>query len=74
MQAASQRNVRFVGHSDQGGRSDGVQVMVHRGHAYVGHIFSGGFTVVDVRDPKNPASRRLRADAGEHLGAALAGA
>ena len=54
MQAASQRNVRFVGHSDQGGRSDGVQVMVHRGHAYIGHIFSGGFSVVDVRDPKNP--------------------
>ncbi|MFZ0372510.1 MAG: hypothetical protein WB772_02330 [Xanthobacteraceae bacterium] len=54
MQAASQRNVRFVGHSDQGGRSDGVQVMVHRGHAYVGHIFSGGFSVVDVRDPKKP--------------------
>ncbi len=54
MQAASQRNVRFLGHSDQGGRSDGVQVMVHRGHAYIGHIFSGGFSVVDVRDPKNP--------------------
>jgi hypothetical protein len=56
MQPAAQRNVRFLGHCDQGGRSDGVQVMVHRGHAYIGHIFSGGFSVVDVRDPKKPAT------------------
>jgi hypothetical protein len=48
------RNMRIVGHSDQGGRPDGVQVMVHRGFAYVGHMFSKGFSVVDVRDPKNP--------------------
>ena len=48
------RNMRLVGHSDQGGRPDGVQVMVHRGHAYVGHMFSKGFSVIDVRDPKNP--------------------
>src|SRR6187401_2197744 len=48
------RNMRLVGHSDQGGRPDGVQVMVHRGHAYVGHMFSKGFSIVDVRDPKNP--------------------
>ena len=48
------RNMRVVGHSDQGGRPDGVQVMVHRGYAYVGHMFSKGFSVVDVRDAKNP--------------------
>ena len=48
------RNMRLVGHSDQGGRPDGVQVMVHRGHAYVGHMFSKGFAIVDVRDPKKP--------------------
>jgi hypothetical protein len=48
------RNMRLVGYCDQGGRPDGVQVMVHRGHAYVGHMFSKGFSVVDVRDPKNP--------------------
>jgi len=41
-----------VGHSDQGGRSDGVQVMVHRGYAYIGHTFSNGITILDVRDPK----------------------
>jgi hypothetical protein len=50
----SARNIEFVGHSDQGGRGDGVQVMVHKGHAFVGHMFSDGFTVVDVRDPKHP--------------------
>lgn len=48
------RNMRIVGHSDQGGRSDGVQVMVSGGYAYVGHVFSGGFTVLDVRDPARP--------------------
>jgi hypothetical protein len=47
-------NMRIVGHSDQGGRPDGVQVMVHRGFAYVGHMFSKGFSVIDVRDAKNP--------------------
>jgi hypothetical protein len=48
------RNMRIVGHSDQGGRPDGVQIMVHRGFAYVGHMFSTGFSVIDVRDAKNP--------------------
>jgi hypothetical protein len=48
------RNMRILGHSDQGGRPDGVQVMVHRGFAYVGHMFSKGFSVIDVRDAKNP--------------------
>jgi hypothetical protein len=48
------RNMRIVGYTDQGGRPDGVQVMVHRGYAYVGHMFSKGFSVIDVRDAKNP--------------------
>ena len=48
------RNISFVGHSDQGGRGDGVQVMVHRGHAYVGTRVSRGIMVTDVRDPRNP--------------------
>src|SRR4051795_36192 len=52
------RNMRLISHSNQGGRPDGVQVMVHRGYAYVGHIFSKGFSVIDVRDPKNPATVR----------------
>ena len=44
----------MIGHSDQGGRPDGVQLMVHNGFAYTGHMFSKGFSIVDVRDPKNP--------------------
>jgi hypothetical protein len=40
--------------SDQGGRGDGVKIMVHRGYAYIGHGYSNGITVLDVRDPKNP--------------------
>jgi hypothetical protein len=44
--------MRLVGHSDQGGRPDAMQMMVHAGHAYIGHLFSGGFSVLDVRDPR----------------------
>jgi hypothetical protein len=51
---ATAMNVRFVARSDQGGRPDGVQCIVHKGHAFIGHMFSDGFSVVDVRDPKNP--------------------
>ncbi len=49
------RNMRIIGHTDQGGgRADGVQIMVHHGYAYIGHIFSKGFSIVDVRDPRQP--------------------
>ncbi|WP_233978793.1 LVIVD repeat-containing protein [Pectobacterium versatile] len=48
------RNMRLIGHSGQGGRPDGVQVMVHRGYAYIGHMVSQGVSIVDVRDAKNP--------------------
>ena len=54
MNAVASRNIKFVSHSDLGGRGDGVQIMVHRGYAYVGHGFSNGITTVDVRDAKNP--------------------
>ena len=54
MNAVASKNIKFLSHSDQGGRGDGVQVMVHRGYAYIGHGFSNGITVVDVRDPKKP--------------------
>jgi hypothetical protein len=50
------RNMRLIGHSDQGGRPDGVQIMVHRGFAYIGHMFSKGFSVIDVRDPRTPCA------------------
>ena len=50
------RNTKILGWSDQGGRPDGVQVMVEKGFAYVGHIFSKGFSVVDVREPSRPVT------------------
>src|SRR5258706_4093569 len=48
------RNLMLIGHSDQGGRPDGVQLMVSKGHAFIGHMFSQGFSVVDVRNPRDP--------------------
>lgn len=47
-------HIRHIAYSDQGGRPDGVQVMVSRKHAFVGHMFSNGITVLDVADPANP--------------------
>jgi hypothetical protein len=51
---AYQRNMRLLGYSDQGGRSDGQQIMVRNGYAYIGHVCSRGFSIVDVRDPTRP--------------------
>ena len=48
------RNIELVGHTDQGGRGDGVQVMVARGHAYIGTRVSRGVMVTDVTDPRKP--------------------
>ncbi len=48
------KNISFVGHTDQGGRGDGVQVMVDRGYAYIGTRVSRGIMVTDVRNPRNP--------------------
>lgn len=47
-------NMKLIGHSDQGGRPDGVQLMINKGFAFTGHMFSKGFSVIDVRDPRNP--------------------
>ena len=52
--AASAKNIRFLARSDQGGKPDGVQVILHKGHAFVGHMFSDGYSVIDVRDPRQP--------------------
>jgi hypothetical protein len=51
---AASANIAVLGHTDQAGRPDGVQVIVHDGHAFIGHMFSDGITVVDVRDPRQP--------------------
>jgi hypothetical protein len=50
------RGMKLIGHSDIGGHRDGIQIMVHQGYAYNGHIFSRGFSIVDVRDPRAPKS------------------
>jgi hypothetical protein len=47
-------NMRLIGHTDQNGRGDGQQIMVQSGHAYIGHVCSRGFSVVDVSDPTKP--------------------
>ena len=52
--AAASKDISVISRSDQGGRLDGVQVIVEKGHAYVGHMFADGFSVIDVRDPKKP--------------------
>ncbi len=54
MTPESARNISFVGHTDNNGRGDCVQVMVARGHAYLGTRTSRGVNVVDVRDPRAP--------------------
>ena len=66
MNAVASRNIKFVGHCDLGGRGDGVQIMVHRGYAYVGHGFSNGITTVDVRDPARAEGPRFHRVPARH--------
>lgn len=55
LKAEAVHNMRWLGHSELNGRPDGVQVMFNKGHAYVGHPFTGGgITIVDARDPTQP--------------------
>jgi hypothetical protein len=54
MNVQKQKNIEVLSHSDQGGRADGLQIMVQDGYAYVAHMFSGGFSVLDVKDPREP--------------------
>src|SRR5688572_3629125 len=50
--SATGKHVKYLGRCDQGGRPDGVQIMVKDGYAIVGHMFADGFSVIDVRDPR----------------------
>ena len=45
--------IKHVSWSDQGGRLDGVQIMLNRNHIYLGHQFTDGFSVLDASDPRN---------------------
>ncbi|MFN2645428.1 MAG: LVIVD repeat-containing protein [Burkholderiales bacterium] len=47
------QRIRHLSYSDQGGRPDAVQVMVHKRYVYVGHMFSNGLTILDAADPRN---------------------
>lgn len=47
------KGFRHISYSDQGGIPDGVQLMLNRGHLYIGHMFSDGLTTMDARDPRN---------------------
>src|SRR5436309_2656717 len=53
------RRIRHVAYSNQGGRPDGVQVMVNRKHVYVGHMFSDGVTILDASDPRTLKAARF---------------
>ena len=66
MNAVASRNVKFVSHSDQGGRGDGVQIMVHRGYAYIGHGYSNGITCPGRPRSEEPEARRLPALPARH--------
>jgi hypothetical protein len=46
------RRIKHISYSDIGGRPDSVQIMVNRGHLYVGHMFSNGLTILDATDPR----------------------
>jgi len=48
------RGMRLLSTCDLAGRPDSLQVMLADGHAFVSHPFTGGFSVVDVRDPRRP--------------------
>ncbi len=48
------RGLRLLSTCDIAGRPDSLQVMLADGHAFVSHPFTGGFSVVDVRDPRRP--------------------
>ncbi|MBV9895404.1 MAG: hypothetical protein JO020_14650 [Chloroflexi bacterium] len=43
-----------LGYSDQGGRPHGIQIMVYHEHAYIGQARYGGFSVIDVSNPREP--------------------
>src|SRR5436853_851894 len=52
LQEGTARRFRHISYSDIGGRPDSVQIMVNRGHLYVGHMFSNGLTIMDAADPR----------------------
>ena len=46
--------MKLLSTCDVANRPDTLRVMLHEGHAFVSHPFTGGFSVVDIRDPRQP--------------------
>ncbi|TMG56143.1 MAG: hypothetical protein E6H87_13870 [Chloroflexi bacterium] len=64
-----QNGLELVGHSDLGGRGDGMQVMRNGDVLYVGHMgdFGVGTSVVDIADPARPkVLRQISVPKGTH--------
>jgi hypothetical protein len=64
-----QRGLELVGHTDLGGRGDGMQIMRNGDVLYVGHMgdFGVGTSVVDIADPSRPTVlRQIAVPNGTH--------
>ena len=68
------RNMRLIGYSDQGGRPDGNQLMVHRGYAYVGHMCLARLQRSRRARPQKSENGLVHSRADAHLEHSLAGA
>ncbi len=67
--ALEARGLELVGHTDLGGKGDGMQIMRSGGLAYVGHMgdFGVGTSVVDVTDVTRPrVVRQIPVPRGTH--------
>jgi hypothetical protein len=51
---AAAAGFKLLGHTSQGSRPDGVQLMVQDTYVYVGHLSSGGISVIDAGNPRDP--------------------
>src|SRR5438876_5977590 len=63
------RGLELVGHSDLGGKGDGMQIMRSGDVLYVGHMgdFGVGTSVVDIGDPSRPrVIRQIGVPKGTH--------
>lgn len=48
------KGVHWLASSDLGGRPEGLQVVGTGSRLFIAHLFSGGFTEVDISDPRAP--------------------
>ena len=55
MEAQFEKGMVLLSQLELTERRDALGVAVWSGHAFVGHPFSGGFSVIDVRDPRSPS-------------------